>query len=152
MSSARAVRHIEIGAVRGLMERLLRAAGCDEEGARTCAEVFLDADLKGIGLQGLDHMATLVRHLRIGHTDPHARPKVVREFAAGALVFRAGRLRGDRGAHGLSRRRQRQAAGRLAAGGQGGVAERPVAQRGAGLAALSAGLWASVSAAPFSPP
>lgn len=86
MSRAREVRYIDVEKLRLLMERMLRAAGCDEKSASVCTGVFLDADLKGVGLQGLDHMSTLVRHLRIGHTRPSARPKVVRELAASALV------------------------------------------------------------------
>lgn len=80
------VVHVEIPQLRDLMRRILEAAGCDAETASLSAEVFLDADLKGMGLQGLDHMATLVRHLQTGHTRPDARPKVIREEAATVLV------------------------------------------------------------------
>ena len=73
MPKARAERGVKIDAMRAFMKRLLMAAGCDEEGASISADAFLEADLRGIGLQGLDHMPSLIRHLRTGRTDPRAR-------------------------------------------------------------------------------
>jgi LDH2 family malate/lactate/ureidoglycolate dehydrogenase len=82
----RAKRTIKVETLRRLMAQLLMACGCTENAAFKCADVFLDADLKGIGLQGLDHMPTLIRHLRTGKTDPRANPAIVRENAATALI------------------------------------------------------------------
>ena len=49
----RTTRTVEIDVLRDLMERLLKAAGCSADNAATSATVFLEADLRGIGLQGL---------------------------------------------------------------------------------------------------
>ena len=73
-------------ALRDYIERLLRAAGCGAENAAIAAEAFWEADLRGIGLQGLDHVPTLLRLLREGLVDPQGQPKVVRETPASALV------------------------------------------------------------------
>ena len=82
----RAKRKIKVETLRRLMAALLTSCGCSEDAAFKCADVFLDADLKGIGLQGLDHMPTLIRHLKTGKTDPRAIPEIVRENAATALI------------------------------------------------------------------
>jgi L-2-hydroxycarboxylate dehydrogenase (NAD+) len=68
------------------MVRLLVAAGCEPGAADVAAEVFLTADLRGLGVQGLDHLPTMVRNLRSGKIDPRGVPRLAREEAAAALV------------------------------------------------------------------
>ena len=80
------VRIVPVEALRRYMRSMLAAAGCDEENARVAAGVFLDADLRGVGLQGLDHMSTLLDALRNGRVDGRARPRVVDESLGTVLV------------------------------------------------------------------
>lgn len=84
--SDRPTRTMPAEVLRDYMERLLRAAGCNEINAREAAEVFLEADLRGIGMQGLDHLFTMLDDLRRGTIDGQGRPEIVRETAATALV------------------------------------------------------------------
>jgi ureidoglycolate dehydrogenase (NAD+) len=82
----RPTRIVEVDTLRDLMERLLRVAGCDEENAKIVASVFLEADLKGIGLQGFDHMPSMLANLRTGRTNPIGKPRIVDEGDAFAVV------------------------------------------------------------------
>ena len=68
------------------MERLLCACGCPDELASAAAEVFLEAELRGIGVQGIDYLPYLIANLRAGNIDPAGRPRIVKESAAAALV------------------------------------------------------------------
>ena len=80
------VRIVPVEELRRYMRAMLAAAGCDEENARVAAEGFLAADLRGVGLQGLDHMPTLLDALREGRVDGRARPRVVGESAGTVLI------------------------------------------------------------------
>lgn len=74
------------------MEDLLAAVGCESDIARTVADVFLEADLRGHSVQGLDHFIYLmIRAMRSGRINPNGRPRIVKEGPAFALVD------GDRG-------------------------------------------------------
>ena len=77
--SDRATRRVAVGDLRMLMERMLTAAGCQPEVAAPAAGVVLEADLRGIGLQGLDHIHTMIRGLRNGKIRPDGKPQIVRE-------------------------------------------------------------------------
>ena len=72
--------------LRALMESLLKAAGCGPNVASEVAKVFLEADLRGVGLQGLDHMPTMIRGLRTGRINPHGKPRIIKEEAASILI------------------------------------------------------------------
>ena len=82
----RPVLRVSAPALRALMEGLLSACGCPEDLAAQAAEVHLEAELRGIGLQGIDYMPYLIANLRAGNIDPAGRPRIVRENAATALV------------------------------------------------------------------
>jgi LDH2 family malate/lactate/ureidoglycolate dehydrogenase len=84
--SLRPDRFVAVDDLRGLMERLLAAAGVGAVDARAAAEVFVEADLRGNHRQGLDHMRTMLRNLRSGNADPGGVPRVVREGPAFALI------------------------------------------------------------------
>ena len=84
------VRTVPVEALGRYMRAMLAAAGCDEENASIAAEGFLAADLRGVGLQGLDHMPTLLDALREGHVDGRARPRVAGE-SPGAVLIDGGR-------------------------------------------------------------
>ena len=84
--ASRPVLTVAAPVLRALMERLLGACGCPEDLAAGAAEVFLEAELRGIGMQGIDYMPYLIANLRAGNIDPAGRPRIVRENAATALV------------------------------------------------------------------
>ena len=72
--------------LRDLMERLLGACGCPADLREPAAEVFLEAELRGIGVQGIDYLPYLIANLRAGNIDPAGRPAIAREGTASALV------------------------------------------------------------------
>ena len=82
----RPVRRLAPESLREVIETLLRGAGCSAENAAGAADVFLEADLRGIGLQGLDHAFTMLDDLKHGAIDGQGRPELVREGVATALV------------------------------------------------------------------
>ena len=73
-------------ALRDLAERLLAAAGCGPEAAMAAADVLLEADLRGYGTHGLIRLPTMIRRIQSGMINPRARPRVVEERDASALV------------------------------------------------------------------
>ena len=84
--ASRPTRTIGVRALRELMERLLGACGCPDDLSAAAAEVFLEAELRGIGVQGIDYMPYLIANLRAGRIDPAGRPRVVTESAGTALI------------------------------------------------------------------
>ena len=78
--------YVKIDELRDLMERLLKATACDPHDSKIIANVFLEADLRGNNMQGLDHMATMLRNLRNGNMNPKGKPKIVNEGAAFARI------------------------------------------------------------------
>jgi LDH2 family malate/lactate/ureidoglycolate dehydrogenase len=72
--------------LRRFMVALLVAAGALETNAEAAAEVHLDADLKGLGVQGVDYLPYTLRSLKRGLIDGLAEPEVVKQTAASALV------------------------------------------------------------------
>ncbi|MBT6118323.1 MAG: Ldh family oxidoreductase [Rhodospirillaceae bacterium] len=84
--STRPVKTMAPEVLRDYMERLLRAAGCSDVNAKEAAEVFLEADMRGMGMQGLDHMFSMFRDLERGTIDGTARAEVVSEGLATAMV------------------------------------------------------------------
>ena len=68
------------------MRRLLMAVGLPSESAAICAEVFLEADLKGHAIQGVDHIHSMLLSMRDGRSNPGGRPRIVYEKEASALV------------------------------------------------------------------
>ena len=73
-------------ALRTLIEDLLGACSCPCDLAAAAAEVFLEAELRGIGVQGIDYLPYLIANLRAGNIDPAGRPQIVKESVATALV------------------------------------------------------------------
>ena len=84
--SDRPTRTMAPEVLRDFMTRMLCAAGCSDVNARDAAEVSLEADLRGIGLQGLDHMFTMLDDLERGTIDGQGRAEIVREGPATALI------------------------------------------------------------------
>jgi L-2-hydroxycarboxylate dehydrogenase (NAD+) len=77
---------VSVEVLRDYIARVLYAAGCEREVAKIAAEVFLEADMRGVGFQGIDHMHTLIGGIRNGHIDPKALPRVVKDTAAYVLI------------------------------------------------------------------
>jgi len=80
-------RTIEIEVLRGLMMEMLHAVGCDEQIAETVADIHLEADLRGVSVQGFNHLVNShLPEMHAGRIDPAGRPSVVREAETYALV------------------------------------------------------------------
>ena len=75
-----------VARLRELLRRILVAAGCNAENARASAEGFVEADMRGVGRQGADHIGNLLEDLEAGIVDGSARPAVAREGPAFAVV------------------------------------------------------------------
>jgi LDH2 family malate/lactate/ureidoglycolate dehydrogenase len=78
---------VKISVLRDYMVRLLRAVGFDEETALTVADTHLESDLRGIGIQGFNHLINshLQQYLS-GQTDPAGKPAVVKKGVCYALI------------------------------------------------------------------
>jgi LDH2 family malate/lactate/ureidoglycolate dehydrogenase len=78
---------IDVEALRRFMEHILGAVGCDTETARALADVHLEADLRGVGVQGLNHLINShATKLRSGKEKPNAKPILVQDGDAVAIV------------------------------------------------------------------
>lgn len=77
---------IDADVLRAFVERILTAAGCEASTVHQIADTFVEADLRGIGPQGLDHVPTMLKLLLNGTIRPSARPHVVSERAAVAVI------------------------------------------------------------------
>jgi L-2-hydroxycarboxylate dehydrogenase (NAD+) len=87
-----ATKQVPVEKVRNLIDSLLRQLGCEADIARSVADVFVEANLRGHPGQGLEHFVTvMVRFLKAGAINPNGRPRIVKESGATALVD------GDRG-------------------------------------------------------
>lgn len=80
------VRRVPVAVLTGLLRRILAAAGCSDENAASAAAGFVEADLRGVGRQGADHVGNLLQHLRSGVVNGAGRPRVAREGVAFAVV------------------------------------------------------------------
>ncbi len=79
-------RLVDAGELRGLMERLLMAEGAEEEAAHMTAEVHWEAQLRGHTSHGVVRIPPILGKLRDGTTNAAAKPRVIREKEATALV------------------------------------------------------------------
>jgi LDH2 family malate/lactate/ureidoglycolate dehydrogenase len=77
---------VTVDVLRDYISRVLRAIGCDDEAVKHAAEVFLEADMRGFGFQGIDHIHTMINGIRNGHIDPKGLPHIVKDAAAYALI------------------------------------------------------------------
>lgn len=86
MLGSRPFRIIDADALRVLMEQLLLTAGLPRDSAAICAEVFLEADLRGYPAQGIHQIRPMLLAMRHERANPTAVPRVVEERDASALV------------------------------------------------------------------
>ena len=82
----RAERIVQTEVLRQLMLDLLTACGCPQQLAAKQAEMHLEADLRGIGIQGLDHLFSLIDELRGGHIDPRGEPEIIKDLGPTILI------------------------------------------------------------------
>jgi LDH2 family malate/lactate/ureidoglycolate dehydrogenase len=67
-------------------KNLLVAAGADEANAETAAAIFVEADLKGAGVQGVDYLYYVIDCLKRGIIDGSAKPAVIKQTESTALI------------------------------------------------------------------
>jgi LDH2 family malate/lactate/ureidoglycolate dehydrogenase len=72
--------------LKALIVRLLKAYDCAEALADCAATVFVEADLRGTGGQGIDYLPYILDNLKKGNIDPRASPSVARDVQAVALI------------------------------------------------------------------
>lgn len=63
-----------------------RAQGLSAEDARTLVEIMVRTDARGIRSHGMMRLPTYLRRMEAGGIDPKARPEIIKEFGATALV------------------------------------------------------------------
>ena len=68
------------------MRNLMIAAGANIECAEAAAQIHLEADLRGVNLQGADYLPYTIKNLERGIIDGMAKPSVVKELGATALI------------------------------------------------------------------
>lgn len=85
-SSERPARTLDAGVLRQFAIDLLVAAGCSRKDAAASAEVFVDADLRGLVGQGVDYLPYMIGYLRDGKIDPKGRPTILRDLPAAVLI------------------------------------------------------------------
>ena len=80
-------RPVKIGTLTKMMEDLLAAVGFDEETARIVAGIHLESDLRGVSVQGFNHLVyTHLQKYMEGKADPGGKPEITREGASYALI------------------------------------------------------------------
>jgi LDH2 family malate/lactate/ureidoglycolate dehydrogenase len=77
---------IPVGTLHKFMVDILKAAGCDDNTAKLCAEGIVDADLHGHHIQGTDHIYSTVAFLRSNKLNGKPKPKITHETQAVARV------------------------------------------------------------------
>jgi LDH2 family malate/lactate/ureidoglycolate dehydrogenase len=77
---------VDVETLRSFVERILTAAGCEASTVAQIASTFVEADLRGVGTQGLDHVPTMLKLLINGTIIPTATPRIVSESEAVAVI------------------------------------------------------------------
>lgn len=78
---------IEVDVLRELMQQMTAAAGCDAEAAQTITETHLESDLRGISVQGLNHLVfSHIPDMLQGKIDPSSKPHIAKEGETFALI------------------------------------------------------------------
>jgi LDH2 family malate/lactate/ureidoglycolate dehydrogenase len=63
-------RVLSATALRGLMEQLFKAVGCEADAAAVASDVLLEADLRGYSTHGLLRLPTMIRRIQSGMIMP----------------------------------------------------------------------------------
>jgi L-2-hydroxycarboxylate dehydrogenase (NAD+) len=69
-----------------IARRLLIAASAEMANAETVADNFVEADCKGVGIQGADSFCYVIDCLKRGIIDGKAKPSLVKETSSTALI------------------------------------------------------------------
>ncbi len=78
---------VKIAVLRDYMVGLLKAVGFDDEAAATVAGMHLESDLRGVGIQGFNHLINShLQQYTSGMSDPKGKPALVKEGPCYALV------------------------------------------------------------------
>ncbi|MFP6744485.1 MAG: Ldh family oxidoreductase [Alphaproteobacteria bacterium] len=78
---------VKIDVLRDFMERLLQAVGVDVATSRTLAGIHLESDLRGVSVQGFNHLiSSHLNYYRNGHAEPTAKPTVGQNGPSHALI------------------------------------------------------------------
>ena len=77
-----APRTISADRLRGLVERILAAAGADDEAAALVAASLVASDIRGVESHGVIRVGEYLRAIRAGRIRPSARPRLVRDAGA----------------------------------------------------------------------
>jgi L-2-hydroxycarboxylate dehydrogenase (NAD+) len=77
---------VSVDVLRGLLNDIFVALGCDKHNAECIVKGVIEADLRGHRIQGTDHIYSIVNDLKAGRLNGKARPRVIRETGATALV------------------------------------------------------------------
>ncbi len=80
-------RPVKIDTLRTFMEDILGAVGFDGETAAVIADIHLESDLRGVHVQGFNHLInTHVQKYMAGKADPRAKPVVAKDGPSFALI------------------------------------------------------------------
>jgi LDH2 family malate/lactate/ureidoglycolate dehydrogenase len=80
-------RRIPIPVLRDYMVRLLKSVGLDDETAQTVAGLHLESDLRGINVQGFNHLINShLQDFMSGRCDPKGKPAIVKDGPCYALI------------------------------------------------------------------
>jgi L-2-hydroxycarboxylate dehydrogenase (NAD+) len=82
----RKIIYLDTDRLRSFIEQIFRSLGCDSGAAEMITDVFVEADLRGVGLQGIDHIHTMVGAIQKGHIDLNGRPSISKEGPAFAII------------------------------------------------------------------
>ncbi len=78
---------VPIDALRAYMARLLEAVGVDAASAKDVADIHLESDLRGVGVQGFNHLINShLQDFMAGRCDPKGKPEIVRDGPCYALI------------------------------------------------------------------
>jgi LDH2 family malate/lactate/ureidoglycolate dehydrogenase len=72
--------------LRRFVAKLLEAAGASPSNAQAAAAMLVEADLRGVGIQGVDYAYMLLDSLKRGIINGKAEPDIVQETAATVLI------------------------------------------------------------------
>ena len=80
-------RPVGIDALRTFMEDLLQAVGFDAPTAATVANIHLESDLRGVHVQGFNHLINShLQYYMEGKEDPNGKPQGIRQGPSFALI------------------------------------------------------------------
>lgn len=80
-------RPVKVDVLRAFMEDILGAVGFDGDTAAVIADIHMESDLRGIHVQGFNHLInTHVQKYMAGKSDPRAKPVVAKEGPSFALI------------------------------------------------------------------